>query len=103
MRGVGHIWGEDGQGAGPNGDYYSPTWWTPGVNAYGNGGTLVQLPQFQPAVAACNAPQVQSYYAGGILVGLGDGSVRLVGSGVSQQTWSFAVFPNDGQVLGSDW
>ncbi len=105
--GVGHIWGEDGQGTGPNGagaygDYYSPTWWTNGVTAY-TAGTLVQLPQWQPAVANCNAPQVQSFYAGGILVGLGDGSVRLVNSGVSQQTWTFAIFPNDGQVLGSDW
>ncbi len=100
--GVGHIWGEDGQGTGPNGagsasDYYSPTWWTNGITAY-TAGTLVQLPQWQPAVTACNAPQVQSFYAGGILVGLGDGSVRLVNSGVSQQTWTFAIFPNDGQV-----
>ncbi len=101
--GVGHIWGEDGQGAGPYGDLYSPTWWTAGVNGYGNGGTLVQPPQFQPAVANCNAPQVQGFYAGGIMVGLGDGSVRLVNSGISQQTWSYAVFPNDGQPLGSDW
>ena len=37
------------------------------------------------------------------MVGLGDGSVRLVNSGVSQPTWSDAVFPNDGQPLGSDW
>ena len=101
--GIGHIWGEDGQGAGPNGNEYSPTWWTPGVNGYGNGGTLVQLPQIQPAVANCNAAAVQGFYAGGIMVGLGDGSVRLVNSGVSQPTWSDAVFPNDGQPLGSDW
>ena len=37
------------------------------------------------------------------MVGLGDGSVRLVNSGVSQQTWSYAVYPDDGQPLGSDW
>ena len=38
-----------------------------------------------------------------MMVGLGDGSVRLVNSGVSQTTWTYAVIPNDGQVLGSDW
>ena len=61
------------------------------------------LPQFQPSVSACNPNAVQGPYAGGIMVGLGDGSVRLVNSGVSQQTWSFAVYPDDGQPLGSDW
>ncbi len=37
------------------------------------------------------------------MVGMGDGSVRLVSTGVGMQTWTYAVFPNDGQVLGSDW
>ena len=42
-------------------------------------------------------------YAGGIMVGLGDGSVRLVNSGVGNPTWAYALYPNDGQPLGSDW
>ncbi len=37
------------------------------------------------------------------MVGVGDGSVRLVDSGVIQQIWSYAVVPKDGQPLGSDW
>ena len=61
------------------------------------------LPQFQPSKAACNPGQLQGAYAGGIMVGLGDGSVRLVNSGVSQNTWQNAVTPNDGNPLGSDW
>jgi hypothetical protein len=37
------------------------------------------------------------------LVSLMDGSVRGVGSSVSQTTWTYAITPDDGQVLGSDW
>ena len=59
--------------------------------------------QPQPGVAACNYLMPNSFYAGGLMVGLGDGSVRLVNTGVGMQTWTYAIFPNDGQVLGSDW
>jgi hypothetical protein len=38
-----------------------------------------------------------------MLVGLGDGSVRLVNSRVSQPTFGRAVDPADGLPLGSDW
>jgi hypothetical protein len=41
--------------------------------------------------------------AGGIIVGLGDGSVRLVGTSISPTTWANAIMPADGNVLGSDW
>jgi prepilin-type N-terminal cleavage/methylation domain-containing protein len=63
----------------------------------------LQLPQFQPSVANCNPCLLQGPYAAGILVLLGDGSVRLVGSGVTQPTWQHAITPNDGLPLGSDW
>ena len=46
-RGRPHL-GRRRPGAGPNGDLYSPTWWTGGVNGYNNGGTAVQLPNFNP-------------------------------------------------------
>jgi hypothetical protein len=36
-------------------------------------------------------------------VALMDGSVRKVSASVSQQTWTNALNPADGQVLGSDW
>ncbi len=118
---VQHIWAESTQNAGPNNpsfNYLSPTWWDglssgnpndPNVYGWGqpynvNGNqTYLMLPQYQPSVSQCQPQQVQGPYAGGMMVGMGDGSVRLVNSGVSQQTWSYAVFPNDGQPLGSDW
>jgi prepilin-type N-terminal cleavage/methylation domain-containing protein len=99
-----HVWSESGQGAGPLSNYYSPAWW--GANNSPGYPTLLNYsPNFQaqPSVAACNPAYAQAPYAGGMMVGLGDGSVRLVNSGVSSTTWSYAVFPNDGQVLGSDW
>jgi prepilin-type N-terminal cleavage/methylation domain-containing protein len=105
-NGVGHIWGEDGQGAGPSAgtDYYGPDWWDNNVPTQSfTVGNLVALPQFQPSLSACDPSRMQASYAGGMPVGLGDGSVRLVSSGVSQLTWTHAIFPNDGQTLGSDW
>jgi hypothetical protein len=38
-----------------------------------------------------------------LLVGLGDGSVRLVNPNVSAATFWTAVTPAGGEVLGPDW
>jgi prepilin-type N-terminal cleavage/methylation domain-containing protein len=42
-------------------------------------------------------------HTGGILVGLGDGSVRFVAQGTSGLTWWYALTPNSGDLPGSDW
>jgi prepilin-type N-terminal cleavage/methylation domain-containing protein len=60
-------------------------------------------PQNKPSPNNCNPCMLQSMGPGGILVGLGDGSVRSVNTGISQLTWANAVSPNSGQVLGPDW
>jgi prepilin-type N-terminal cleavage/methylation domain-containing protein len=86
-----HIWGEDGQGAGPGSDGYSPDF------------NNFQVPQAAPSTAACNPSQVQGFSAAGIIVSLGDGSVRMVSSGISGTTWAAALTPAGGEVLGSDW
>ena len=44
-----------------------------------------------------------SAHTGGIMVGLGDGSVRLVAQGISPTTWWYAMTPIGGEVLGPDW
>jgi prepilin-type N-terminal cleavage/methylation domain-containing protein len=51
----------------------------------------------------CDPTRAQTPHRGGIIVGLGDGSVRTVNAGVSVQTWQAACHPADGQVLGADW
>ncbi len=99
--GVERIWSEDGQGQWGN-DQAEPDFWYNNPPFAWNG-TLLPTPQFQPAVASCNSTNLQGPYAGGIMVGLGDGSVRLVNSGISATTWTYAVYPNDGNPLGSDW
>ncbi len=86
-----HIWSEDGQGSGPGSNGYAPAFWD------------LNLPQLKPSPAQCNQNLLQSPFSGGVLVGLGDGSVRSVSTGVSQTTWQNAIIPNDGNPLGNDW
>ena len=90
---VEHIWGENGQGAGPGSNNYNPDY-----HDY-------NLFQTAPATSgtACNPVLTQSFSVGVILVGLGDGSVRNVTPGISQATWQTALGPNDGLTLGPDW
>jgi hypothetical protein len=71
-----------------------------------NGGALPTsgIPfQVQPAPGTCDAGVLLSPHTAVMIVGLGDGSVRTVSSGVSVQTWWMACVPDDGGVLGSDW
>jgi prepilin-type N-terminal cleavage/methylation domain-containing protein/prepilin-type processing-associated H-X9-DG protein len=60
-----------------------------------------------PGPCACWAAGGQnsanSPHAGGINVGMGDGSVHLVAQGVSPGTWWYALTPNYGDLLGPDW
>jgi prepilin-type N-terminal cleavage/methylation domain-containing protein len=115
------IWGEDGQNSGPIGQNYNqniffiPAFWNSGRQYVGDnpssytgdnpltGGLGTPLPQISPTPNQCDPKRVQGFAVGGILVGLGDGSVRMVSSGVSQLTWGKAVEPKDGLVLGNDW
>jgi prepilin-type N-terminal cleavage/methylation domain-containing protein len=90
---------ESGQGAGPNGNRFPPSIWF----QQNNGVDQLTLPQMQPSPGACDPNRPQGPYSGGMMVGMGDGSVRLVGSGVGNPTWADALYPADGQPLGTDW
>jgi hypothetical protein len=61
------------------------------------------LPQFGVNMNTCDQSRLHAHTSSVLLVGLGDGSVRTVGTGISQGTWQAALYPNDGAVLGSDW
>jgi hypothetical protein len=67
------------------------------------GRSLALPPQNRPPRNNCNPCMLQGMYPNGILVALGDGSARLVNTGISQGTWMNAVNPADGNVLGPDW
>jgi prepilin-type N-terminal cleavage/methylation domain-containing protein len=100
-----HIWGESGQGSGTgNANNFAPTWyWNNLLQMTYNFQVMSTTFQAKPTTAACNSQLCQSFNSGGICVGMGDGSSRLVSSGISILTWQYAISPNDGQPLGSDW
>jgi prepilin-type N-terminal cleavage/methylation domain-containing protein len=118
---VEHIWGEDGQNAGPTAQnynqnaYFAPSFWSPPNTVHPERNltnypwSFMPLFQIRPLINAtianggCDPTTLQGFSAGGIQVGMGDGSVRNVAPGVSKLTWGKAVDPADGQVLGSDW
>jgi prepilin-type N-terminal cleavage/methylation domain-containing protein/prepilin-type processing-associated H-X9-DG protein len=59
--------------------------------------------QVLPAPSQCDPSVPNSLHAGGINVGMADGSVRFLSQAISLQTWYYACNPNDGMVLGSDF
>jgi prepilin-type N-terminal cleavage/methylation domain-containing protein len=83
----GHIWGEDGQ------DF----------NQYSCYVYQTSLPQFGVPFNASDMYRYAAFSSAGLVVSMGDGSVRMVGSGVTQPTWQAALTPASLDVLGSDW
>ncbi len=53
--------------------------------------------------ATCNGYLAHAPRAAGIIVAMGDGSVRFVSAGISPATWWAALTPRGGEVLGADW
>jgi prepilin-type N-terminal cleavage/methylation domain-containing protein/prepilin-type processing-associated H-X9-DG protein len=101
----------------------NPTFQSPnGNNEYcgGAGGFAgpTFIPLFTPAISYCQKTEVYTYWggtlsycdcvatsphAGGVNVGMGDGSCRLVAQGISGLTWYIACTPSGGDVLPADW
>lgn len=59
--------------------------------------------QVRPRIEDCDPRVPQTPFSGGLLVGLGDSSVRLLNPNISPATFWAAVTPAGGEVLGSDW
>jgi prepilin-type N-terminal cleavage/methylation domain-containing protein len=60
--------------------------------------------QVQPIpFGTCDPSRGQSSHTGGMVCGLGDGSVRFVSQNISATTWAAACDPRDGNPLGTDW
>jgi prepilin-type N-terminal cleavage/methylation domain-containing protein len=74
--------------------------WTPATNPYPftPPGTTPSSITTNPATCLPNA-----LTAAGCQVGMADGSVRNVSTGVSNATWFYASHPQDGIPLPSDW
>jgi prepilin-type N-terminal cleavage/methylation domain-containing protein len=123
LRYAEHIWNEDGQNVGPVAEPWNPrsnttpSFWVhlsvtgaPDQSQSVNWKKVPNYPwsfavpfQPKPAVRDCDPLRLQSLSLSGIQVGLGDGSVRMVSTGVSVATWGKAIDPNDGLTLGNDW
>ncbi|MCE9566525.1 MAG: DUF1559 domain-containing protein [Planctomycetes bacterium] len=60
--------------------------------------------QVQPSyINNCRMDRPQGIHTNGIMVSLGDGSVRFLTSSMTDPTWASACDPRDGIALGSDW
>jgi prepilin-type N-terminal cleavage/methylation domain-containing protein len=59
--------------------------------------------QSTPSTSNCDGSVPQALSSGVIQILLADGSVRGVGAGVSANTWTAALTPSAGDILGSDW
>jgi prepilin-type N-terminal cleavage/methylation domain-containing protein len=70
-------------------------------NAIGTGSKFQVRPA--PFLGNCDPTRTATAHPGGMLVGLADGSVRMLAPSMSGTTWWTAVTPSGGEVLGSDW
>jgi hypothetical protein len=60
-------------------------------------------PQAGITQSQCDKSRLQSFHTADVVVCMGDGSVRIVNTNVSQATWYAAIMPADGNPLGPDW
>jgi prepilin-type N-terminal cleavage/methylation domain-containing protein len=94
------TYAQNGGAWGVNG--YYPDYSSAGSGTGNPSGALMAF-QAGPAASACNWYVTQGAHTGGMVVGLGDGSGRLVNPGMTVATWVTACIPNSTTVLGSDW
>lgn len=59
--------------------------------------------QTVPSIRNCNPALAQTPHRSGMLVAMGDGSVRILAPGMSEATYWAAVTPAGGEILGPDW
>ncbi len=108
---------------GYSGDYYNiapyanaGSWyqWMPVLNYWNNGtasagyidgaATKYQSnPLWNTGTGNCDYRLASAMGSSGILVAMGDGSVRGVNTSVSGLTWWAAMTPTGGEILGNDW
>jgi prepilin-type N-terminal cleavage/methylation domain-containing protein len=57
----------------------------------------------QPIPGNCDPTRAATAHPGGMVVGVADGSVRLLAADMSGEVWWAAVTPEGGEVQNSDW
>jgi prepilin-type N-terminal cleavage/methylation domain-containing protein len=86
-------------GSTPAYNYWGST--SNGIVTFGNGLATTNVPVRN--TATCTPTLVSAFHSAGLQVCMADGSCRNVNSSVSPTTWSAAVTPNAGDLLGSNW
>jgi len=96
-NGGGNLWTWPGGDWGPD--------WCPTFANSPWGRNWSGTPQYSPNPynTVCDASRPSTAHTASCVTAMMDGSVRGVNTGVSQQTWIYAITPDDGQVLGSNW
>lgn len=94
--------------SGQNGNLWAHGWWNAdwmpnfafeqyyGANAY-------LVPQVQPTDATCVPYRATAFSPSGCHVAMGDATVRLVSTTISQVSWTAAIKPRDALQPGSDF
>jgi prepilin-type N-terminal cleavage/methylation domain-containing protein len=78
-----------------------PSYATSSVYSYA---TSTYVPfEDRPPASNCNPGSAQASTSAGLMVGLGDGSVRFLNPSISIGTWQAANTPSTGDLLGPDW
>jgi prepilin-type N-terminal cleavage/methylation domain-containing protein len=84
-------------------NFWQTNGWGPGYgwfwNQYNNPGFKVGVPNSNQ----CNPAYPNSGHTAVLMCGMGDGSVKPVPGSVSALTFWYAITPNGGEILGSDW
>jgi prepilin-type N-terminal cleavage/methylation domain-containing protein len=82
----------------------SSTMWAGWPDYTSSGSPNAGIPfQIAPLNGNCIWGVLVSPHTNAMVVGLGDGSIRVVSQGISTATWYTACDPVDGVALGNDW
>ena len=101
---TGTFWAHPGPLWGNPSWKYTPMFAYNGPVNSGDVNNWSSLPQIGVKVADCDWSRSQSMHTSGAVVGLGDGSVRMVSATVGQPTWQALIVPDDGSAnIGQDW
>jgi prepilin-type N-terminal cleavage/methylation domain-containing protein len=99
--GGGNMWAHTGDSWWPVVE--SPRFTNRNPDCYGlTPGALFQV-QPAPYRVNCDWTRASTGHSGGIQTGLADGSVRTVAQSISYTTWWFAMTPDGGETMPSDW
>ena len=74
-----------------------------GIHGYNQNAPASYMPQIGYRANPAHPYYPSSDHSTTIQVVMMDGSVRAVSGGISGTTWNYAIVPDEGGVLGTDW